>query len=200
VYSFPEDAHATQDGNEMTGPTLPQLRALDAIDPEDPAIPLILGGGVTTSLVLPGAHALVFSILTSRACACISRRTRDARAGSANVMGGEAAYVKLKSTKNVHGTSPASLALARGGTLTRASVRARFGPAHTDMLIPGAPRALKMACGENPKRVYGGKGVIPSSRMGIGLVLRQKLIQAAVRVQPLSLSLSRTITHRSSSD
>jgi hypothetical protein len=31
VYSFPEDAHATQDGNEMTDPTLPQLRALDAL-------------------------------------------------------------------------------------------------------------------------------------------------------------------------
>ncbi len=34
VYSYPEDAHATQDGNEMTDPALPQIRALDAIGRE----------------------------------------------------------------------------------------------------------------------------------------------------------------------
>ncbi len=33
------------------------------------------------------------------------------------------------------------------------------------MKFPGAPYSLKMACGENPKRVYGQKGG-PSSRMG----------------------------------
>ena len=33
------------------------------------------------------------------------------------------------------------------------------------MKFPGAPYSLKMACGENPKRVYGKKGG-PSSRMG----------------------------------
>ena len=33
------------------------------------------------------------------------------------------------------------------------------------MKFPGAPHALKMACGENPKRVYGDKGG-PSTRMG----------------------------------
>lgn len=34
------------------------------------------------------------------------------------------------------------------------------------MRFPGAPDTLKMACGENPKRVYGGKGGAPSTRMG----------------------------------
>lgn len=34
-----------------------------------------------------------------------------------------------------------------------------------DMKFPGAPYGLKMACGENPKRVYGSKGG-PSTRMG----------------------------------
>src|SRR5690606_3496169 len=34
-----------------------------------------------------------------------------------------------------------------------------------DMKFPGAPHGLKMACGENPKRVYGQKGG-PSTRMG----------------------------------
>ena len=34
------------------------------------------------------------------------------------------------------------------------------------MKFPDAPYSLKMACGENPKRVYGGKGSAPSTRMG----------------------------------
>src|SRR3546814_2477073 len=34
------------------------------------------------------------------------------------------------------------------------------------MKFPGAPFGLKMACGENPKRVYGAKGRMPSTRMG----------------------------------
>lgn len=34
------------------------------------------------------------------------------------------------------------------------------------MKFPDAPYGLKMACGENPKRVYGSKGVLPSTRMG----------------------------------
>src|SRR5947199_1805424 len=41
-------------------------------------------------------------------------------------------------------------------------------PARTvqGMKFPGAPYGLKMACGENPKRVYGSKGNMPGSRMG----------------------------------
>lgn len=34
------------------------------------------------------------------------------------------------------------------------------------MKYPGAEQGLKMACGENPKTVYGGRGRAPSSRMG----------------------------------
>jgi imidazolonepropionase-like amidohydrolase len=34
------------------------------------------------------------------------------------------------------------------------------------MKFPGAPYDLKMACGENPKRVYGDKGRFPSTEMG----------------------------------
>ncbi|KTF18545.1 amidohydrolase [Pseudoalteromonas sp. H105] len=41
-------------------------------------------------------------------------------------------------------------------------------PAHTmqGMKFPDAPYGLKMACGENPKRVYGRKGILPMTRMG----------------------------------
>lgn len=35
-----------------------------------------------------------------------------------------------------------------------------------DMKFPDAPYGLKMACGENPKRVYGSKGSSPATRMG----------------------------------
>lgn len=35
-----------------------------------------------------------------------------------------------------------------------------------EMKFPGAPYTLKMACGENPKRVYGSRNQKPGSRMG----------------------------------
>ena len=34
------------------------------------------------------------------------------------------------------------------------------------MKFPGAPHSLKMACGENPKRVYGSRRQSPATRMG----------------------------------
>ncbi|WP_443478046.1 amidohydrolase [Novosphingobium aerophilum] len=46
------------------------------------------------------------------------------------------------------------------------------------MKFPGAPYSLKMACGENPKRVYGEKGQKPSTRMGNFSVDRQAWIDA----------------------
>jgi imidazolonepropionase-like amidohydrolase len=46
------------------------------------------------------------------------------------------------------------------------------------MKFPGAPYALKMACGENPKRVYGSKGRMPSTRMGNIAVTREAWIGA----------------------
>ncbi|MBB3763473.1 amidohydrolase [Sphingomicrobium lutaoense] len=46
-----------------------------------------------------------------------------------------------------------------------------------DMKFPSAPYGLKMACGENPKRVYGGKGG-PASRMANVAVTREQWIKA----------------------
>ena len=48
-----------------------------------------------------------------------------------------------------------------------------------DMKFPGAPYGLKMACGENPKRVYGGRGQAPMTRMGNVAGYRQAWIDAA---------------------
>ncbi len=46
------------------------------------------------------------------------------------------------------------------------------------MKFPGAPYGLKMACGENPKRVYGSKGQAPSTRMGNVAGYRAQWIEA----------------------
>jgi len=47
------------------------------------------------------------------------------------------------------------------------------------MKFPGAPYGLKMACGENPKRVYGGRFIAPSTRMGNVAGYRKAWIAAA---------------------
>lgn len=46
------------------------------------------------------------------------------------------------------------------------------------MKFPGAPYGMKMACGENPKRVYGGRNRLPSTRMGNLALNRQTWINA----------------------
>jgi imidazolonepropionase-like amidohydrolase len=46
------------------------------------------------------------------------------------------------------------------------------------MKFPDAPYSLKMACGENPKRVYGSKGILPSTRMGNMAGYRSAWIEA----------------------
>jgi imidazolonepropionase-like amidohydrolase len=46
------------------------------------------------------------------------------------------------------------------------------------MKFPDAPYGLKMACGENPKRVYGGKDQAPSTRMGNVAGYRQAFADA----------------------
>ncbi|MFZ2980748.1 MAG: amidohydrolase, partial [Sphingobium sp.] len=67
----------------------------------------------------------------------------------------------------------ANLFGGRGVTLKNVYARTQQG-----MKFPGAPYSLKMACGENPKRVYGSKGRQPSTRMGNIAVDRQTWIKA----------------------
>ena len=56
---------------------------------------------------------------------------------------------------------PGSANLFGGRGVTLKNVSANTVP---DMKFPNAPHSLKMACGENPKRVYSSRG--PSTRMG----------------------------------
>ena len=58
---------------------------------------------------------------------------------------------------------PGSADLFGGRSVTLKNVPART---MQGMKFPGAPYGLKMACGENPKRVYGNRNQMPGSRMG----------------------------------
>jgi imidazolonepropionase-like amidohydrolase len=60
------------------------------------------------------------------------------------------------------------------------SVTVRNVPARTvqEMKFPGAPHGMKVACGENPKRVYGGRDRAPMTRMGNVAGYRAAFIRA----------------------
>lgn len=86
----------------------------------------------------------------SRALANGGVTTLQILPGSANLMGGRSVVLKNVYARTMQG-----------------------------MKFPGAPYGLKMACGENPKRVYGGKGRKPSTRMGNVAVNRANWARAA---------------------
>jgi len=69
--------------------------------------------------------------------------------GSANMIGGQAIVIKHK-----------------------------YGLNRDAMLFPGAPPSIKFASGENPKRVYGRRNELPSTRMGNFEVQREAFVQA----------------------
>lgn len=108
------------DGNEMTDPVTPQLRAIDAINPMDISFREAYEGGVTTAVTGPG---------------------------SANVIGGTFAALKT------------------------------YGHRVDDMVIKD-PVAMKIAFGENPKRVYNGQKKSPMTRMATASILRETLFKA----------------------
>lgn len=122
---------ANADGNEMTNPITPQLRAIDALNPQDPAIRDVLSGGVTTVYTGPG---------------------------SANIIGGTGIAIKLR------------------------------GRTAEEMVIPGT-EGMKMALGENPKRVYGEmKKQYPATRMANAAALREALVNAQNYIKKLEKS------------
>ncbi|MEJ2604291.1 MAG: amidohydrolase [Gammaproteobacteria bacterium] len=75
---------------------------------------------------------------------------------------------------------PGSANLIGGRTVTLKNVPARTVQA---MKFPGAPQGLKMACGENPKSVYGSRNQAPSTRMGNVAGYRKAWIEAAEYMQ-----------------
>ncbi|TKV29413.1 amidohydrolase [Arthrobacter sp. NamB2] len=49
---------------------------------------------------------------------------------------------------------------------------------YLEEMVLRSPSGLKSALGENPKRVYGGKGKTPSTRLGTALVIREAFMKA----------------------
>jgi imidazolonepropionase-like amidohydrolase len=58
VYSVP-NVQENEDGNEMTNPVTPQVRALDSFNFEDPALAVGRAGGVTTIISRPGSGNVI---------------------------------------------------------------------------------------------------------------------------------------------
>lgn len=108
------------DGNEVTSPITPQLRAIDAINPMDRTFEDAVSGGVTAVSTGPG---------------------------SANVMGGTFSVIKTAGRR-------------------------------IDEMIVREPSAMKIAFGENPKRVYSSQSKSPSTRMATAAELRNVLFEA----------------------
>ncbi len=77
-------------------------------------------------------------------------------------------------------TLPGSANLIGGRGVTLKNVPS---VSYQGMKFPGAPHGLKMACGENPKRVYGGKNKSPSTRMGNVAGYRAQWIEAQKYLQ-----------------
>ena len=84
-------------------------------------------------------------------------------------------------TARIGGVTTILVLPGSGNLIGGRGVVLRNVPARTvqDMKFPDAPYALKMACGENPKRVYGSKNRAPSTRMGNVAGYRQAWINAA---------------------
>ncbi len=108
------------DGNEMTSPITPELRAIDSINPLDRTFEDARSGGVTSVATGPG---------------------------SANVMGGTFAAIKTAGRR-------------------------------IDDMVIREPIAMKIAFGENPKRVYAEQKKAPTTRMAVAAELRKVLQEA----------------------
>ncbi|MBL8843838.1 MAG: amidohydrolase family protein [Planctomycetes bacterium] len=122
-------SHAAIEGgvNEGTLSIVPEVRILDEVNHRDPTLWLALAGGTTTMNLLHG---------------------------SANVIGGQNAIIKM-----------------------------RWGKSAAELLFEGAPRGVKFALGENPKQSNNGGGFdrarrYPGSRMGVEAALRRAFVRA----------------------
>ncbi|HEU5453595.1 MAG TPA: amidohydrolase family protein [Terriglobales bacterium] len=57
-------------------------------------------------------------------------------------------------------------------------IKTKYGLSRDQLLFPGAPRSIKFASGENPKRVFGSRNQMPSTRMGNFAVQRAAFVEA----------------------
>jgi imidazolonepropionase-like amidohydrolase len=57
-------------------------------------------------------------------------------------------------------------------------IKNKYGLDRDQMIMSGAPQSIKFASGENPKRVFGDRKQLPSTRMGNFAVMREAFTQA----------------------
>ncbi|KAF9872698.1 hypothetical protein CkaCkLH20_09877 [Colletotrichum karsti] len=118
----------TNEVNKAYGPLTPFVRAIDSMKAYDEGTRIIMSGGITSSLILPG---------------------------SANVMGGEGTVIK-----NVHNSGELGEYIVEELLLEHG------------IPIEERHRYMKLACGENPKRVY------DHTRMADAWILREQFAKA----------------------
>ncbi|KAF6835854.1 hypothetical protein CMUS01_05635 [Colletotrichum musicola] len=123
----------TNEVNEAFGPLTPFLRAIDSMKAYDEGTRIIMSGGITTSLILPG---------------------------SANIMGGEGTVIKNVLNSGELGEYVVEELLLEHG-----------------IPIEERHRYMKLACGENPKRVY------DHTRMADAWILREQFAKAKELLQ-----------------
>jgi imidazolonepropionase-like amidohydrolase len=66
-----------------------------------------------------------------------------------------------------------------GNPIGGQTVAVRCGGRTVDEMVLRAPSGMKSALGENPKRVYGERKELPSTRLGTAAVIRDALVKAA---------------------
>ena len=89
VYSRP-GVSANSDGNEMSGPVQPGVRAIDSFNADDPGIKMALSGGVTTANVMPGSGNVIGgqTVYVKYRGASIEQMRVTGRTGEKEVLGG----------------------------------------------------------------------------------------------------------------
>jgi imidazolonepropionase-like amidohydrolase len=157
---------------EAVGPNLPVPAGYDAVDGK--------GKWVTPGLIDAHSHLGVYASPSVPANSDGNELTNPVTAevwAEHSVWPQDPAF----NTARVGGVTTILVLPGSGNLIGGRGVVLRNIPARTvqDMKFPEAPYALKMACGENPKRVYGSKQRAPSTRMGNVAGYRQAWINAA---------------------
>ncbi|MDW8361191.1 MAG: amidohydrolase [Myxococcales bacterium] len=125
------------------------------------------GRWVTPGLIDAHSHVGVYAVPALRATADGNEATNPV---TAHVWAGDSFWPQDPAISRLLAAGvttilvlPGSANLIGGRGVT---LRLRPGRSVGEMLFHGAPDTLKMACGENPRRVYGERNTAPSTRMG----------------------------------
>lgn len=132
------------------------------------------GRWVTPGLIDPHSHIGVFPTPLLPTTMDLNEKSGN---NTAQVSAGDAIWPQDPGFKMARAGGVTSLAILPGSSNMfggrGVTVRNFESVTASGMLFPGAPEFLKMACGENPMKVYGGTGKAPVTRMGVVAEFRQ---------------------------